>query len=461
MRLLCVLCALGLFSGLAVAGDLIHLRNGRILKGRVVEEGESSIVVDFGGGKMTVPRSRIRLIERVATAAPKKLTTMRDEWFLVLHRERVAGWRRVVHTERPGRVTVEERTVFFRAGGGVDIDTRRVEAADGEGRPVEFLLMETYGKTTEITSGKKIRGQWTVQITRDGKTDPRDLSSMEVFGDDWVLPLPAWSRFLSSARPDESKTLRALDVRRLKLVSLVLHRDRDTTAPDRDAGGCRALRLDGKIQRTRALYRPGRGSLSVELNGPTLVARRTTRARVELARKAHAAPKPLSVKQAVRHPLQRNLRSRAKPKRMVHSRAGIALTLADDGWKSKMLATETGRVLALEKLGIFGTYEVFSYPLAKRGSSPDACFQRALAKLRLTAREVTVKRQATSCRIAGSEGRTAIFSARHRGEDLRGRLTIARMPNRYVVVVAACPNRWWKWANRDFKKISASLELTR
>jgi hypothetical protein len=94
--------------------------------------------------------------------------------------------------------------------------------------------------------------------------------------------------------------MKVFDVRALKPVDLVLRRDEDDAARDRKP--CRAVTLASDVRTERALYRPGEGSLEVELNGPTLVAARVAKERVDLARKANAAPRPLSLDEAQAYP---------------------------------------------------------------------------------------------------------------------------------------------------------------
>ena len=308
-----------LASSLAWAGDVVHLQNGRVLKCTVVSQTADRVVVDVGGGEVSLPRSRVRLIERgVLDRSPGKLVTQRDEWFLVLHRGKLVGWRRIVHTEGPRRVHVEERTVFFRPGGGDDVDIRRVEVADRAGRPLEFLLSETYGRRTEMVSGQGRGEKAIVRIRRDGRMRVEELQLPK----EWTLRLPAWSRFLESAEPGETRTIQALDLRRLRPVELVLSREPDA---DRNARTFRTLRLVGDFRPSRAWYRPGEGSHAVELNGGTLVAQRASRERVAMARRIHAAPRPLALEDAVRYPFHE------KPKNLTHAhvQSGVELTAPD------------------------------------------------------------------------------------------------------------------------------------
>ncbi|MHC4547253.1 MAG: hypothetical protein ACYTEZ_00630 [Planctomycetota bacterium] len=440
-----------LLATTAWAADLVHLHNGGVLEGVVVAETEDHVVLDLGAGRITVPRTSIRLVERGASRRPLRATdTRRDEWFLVLHRDKVVGWRRFVETRQPDAVQVEERTVFFRPGGGEDVSIRHVETADRAGRPREFLLMESYGSRTEVTSGRVVGDRVTVRVLRDGAPRVRELRLPA----GWVLALPRWSRFVTEAEPGEVRTITALDVRRLRPVQLVLRRDQDVPAPESaDPHPCRALTLVGDFRRARALYRPAEGSLAVELNGATLVARRATRERVALARRAHAAPRPLQLDEALQFPFYR----RPKELTAYHPRGGFSIEAPDAGWLPRLLEADEGRVLAFEKIGLFSSLEVFVYPTGDAPLDVDACLERALARLRLTAESTRVVGEVERCRLARLPARVVRLAARHRRENLRCLVGVVRARDRYLVLVGAAPERWWGWAEDDFARFLDSL----
>ncbi|MHC4931382.1 MAG: hypothetical protein ACYTGV_04235 [Planctomycetota bacterium] len=446
-------CVLALLAA-AQAEDIVHLRNGRMLLGAIVSESETEVVVDVGGGRITLPRAAVRLVERGATKREKRsVVTRRDEWFLVLHRDRLAGWRHVVHTESNHKVQVEERTVFFKPGGGDDIDIRRVETADLQGRPLEFLLMESYGNEMEVLSGQVRKEGLQVRIHRGMQIETKDVE----LPDGWVLALPAWSRFLHEAKPGEARTVTALDPRRLKTVRLLLRREEDAAAPGpSDTRLCRALSLSGDARRSRALFRPGEGSLAEELNGATLVAHRATRERVELAKRAHAAPAPITIEEAQRYPLVH----REKNLNAFHPRTGLRLRAPDAAWIPRVEEAEQGRVLLFERVSLFASVELFVYPLRDEPQGQEECVRRALARLRLTARSVEPLGETVEVTVGGRTAHRMELKARHRGEELRCLLAVIRAKERYVVLIGASPERYWRWARRDFEAFLQSLVVT-
>jgi hypothetical protein len=53
------------------------------------------------------------------------------------------------------------------------------------------------------------------------------------------------------------------------------------------------------------------------------------------------------------------------------------------------------------------------------------------------------------------------LDAVHRGEELRCLLAVACAKDRYVLLIAAAPERYWRWARKDFESFLASCEIAR
>jgi hypothetical protein len=436
-----------LLAAFAAAGDAVHLANGRVFRGTVLEENDDEVVIDMGAGRLRIPRAHVRLVERgAAPEAPPKTLTKRDEWFLVLHRGKVVGWQHVVETVRDSRRQVQEETVFFKPDGGDDVSTRRVEIEDADG-PAEFLLFESYGGDAEVTSGTVRDGKAHVRVNRGGTVENLVLDLP--LG--CALALPAWGRFLEEAKPGERRAMKVFDVRQLKAVDLVLRRDEDDAAAG-DRKPCRAVTLASDVRNERALYRPGEGALEVELNGPTLVATRVAKERVDLARKANAAPKPLSLDEAQRYPFF----ERPKSLETHHARAGLSFKAPDAAWTAERFDAETGRVLCFEKVALFASVDVFSYAGA---IDADEALARGVARVKLDAKEVRGLGGAEALEVNGLPARAQLFDARHRGEDLRVLLIAVAAKDRYVLLVGAAPARWWRWTEKDLRALASTLAV--
>ncbi|MHC4730041.1 MAG: hypothetical protein ACYS6Z_05530, partial [Planctomycetota bacterium] len=111
-----------------------------------------------------------------------------------------------------------------------------------------------------------------------------------------------------------------------------------------------------------------------------------------------------------------------------------------------------------EKIGLFASLEVFCHPLAERARPDvDACLERALAQLRLTAQALHVAGPVQRRELSDLPARIVSVEARHREEELRCLVGVVRARDRYLVIVGAAPARWWGWAEGDFRAFLESL----
>ncbi len=436
----------------AVAEDAVHLDNGGVLVGTLIEENGQEVRLLLEAGTLAVPRDRIKLIERARTKTPTpRQITRADEWFLVFHRGKVVGWRHLVLTEAPGRTRAEERTVFFLPGGGDDVEVHHVEVAGAKGEPREFLVSERYGKDTESVAGQVHDGRIIAYVRRAGRQETVNVEAPPAFR----LPLLAWADFQRTAAPGETRAVTTLDLRRIVPATHLLRREPDAPAPlSNDPRPCRALSLEGDARLQRALWRPGDGSLSIELNGETLVARRATRARVELAREANTKRR-LTPQEALRWPFVR------EPESVVtrHPGAGVSLRAPDRSWVATSFDVVRGRALEFERLALFASLELFVYDLPAPGADAAACLDRALARLRLAATRIATEGEPEARTVAGLPARVQELRAHHRGESLRCLVMALPAGDRMVVAVGACPEPWWRWARPAFEAFFASLDV--
>ncbi len=437
-----------------VAEERIHLRSGRSLTGRIVSATKDSIVLDLGSGTIELPRTSIRLIEQAAGELKKRRVAERDEWFLVVHRGEVIGWRRLLHVEGEDHCLVEERTVFFARDGSAEVDIHRVEQSDADGNPLEFTYRELYGADGESACGTVKNGKMEV-IVRNA--DGVKVQTMKP-APGWRLPLIAWSRFLLKAGPDESAAVRALDPRRLRIVRLWMRRDGDRVAnTDGSARPIRGVTLRHGSMVRRALFRPGEGSHAIELNGSTLVAQRVSKERVEMARAAARGPE--RDWNRVMNPFLPK-----KPQlRVRHLRSGLSVKPPNTLWIKTSHATERGMVMGFENKAYFASMEVFVYdlPAGRDGARPtlEHCVRAALARLKLTTESAKPADRSESVKLAGHDAQTLTLNSRHRGENLRMRIAIVRLDKSFCVMVGACPRAWYRGVERSFQSMIDSLEV--
>lgn len=444
-----------LLCGAAASEDAVRLKRGGALRGTVVDEDPGSLLLELPSGSIRIPREAIESVER-GPRVPRKRRELREDWFLLFEGEggRVRGWRRTAEAKSEEALRVEETTVFFRAGGGEEVATQRVEESGPDGAPRSFFYRERYGGREEIVSGDVRAGRAAVMVSRDGTREMREVR----LASGTVLPLPAFVSFLAEAEPGARVTRSALDARRLATAPLILRRESDAADPaDPRLRPCRAaLAVEGE-RTARALYRPGEGTVRVEWGGASLVARRVPRERVALAMRAFEPPKGLTVEEALLYPFH----ARGEALERIDPAAGVAITPPDATWTVSAAPGARGRILSFERRATFATVDLFVLDLPEGEPGMAGCLRRAFAQLRLTVERVGEPSPVRVSDCGGFSACGVTVEAVHRGEELVCLLHVVRAEDRCVLLAAAAPKRWWPLAEPAFERFRRSLVVTR
>lgn len=204
------LCALCLLSSILWAQaeepksgpefDVIKLRNGQELIGKIVKEAETTVTVEFRGGEIRLPRLRIKEIIRadksVIQKAIKNRINMgrfeeRDEFYFVYYRGRRVGWRhksiRVDSVKDHQGYRFNTRTVYLKDGHEVDMDLQTSEFVDHQLRPLTVVTSENGGGFSSLTRGSVQKGQLKIVSTQTGKREVNAIFFKE--GTDFFQPL--------------------------------------------------------------------------------------------------------------------------------------------------------------------------------------------------------------------------------------------------------------------------------
>lgn len=447
-----LLACLLLTGALASAEDVVYLAKGGTLRGTILSETPKEVVIQVGDGKLTLARDRVARIER-GPRLPAARRKVREEWFLLQRGRDIVGWRSLTRIDEADRIRVEERLVFFGEKGEAR-SLHRLEECDRGRRPLSFLWAERRDGSEQAVSGTMGERGLSLVFFRDGKRETRRVSLPE----GWMLPLPAWTDFLSEARPGESRVVQSLDPRLAEPVQLLFRREADAAAPEEvEPRPCRALALvQGKVV-SREFYRPEEGSLSLQLGAEGVTARRATRDRVEMARAAHAPPPPMTAEEALRYPFV----DRPPELRKLHPGSGIALAAPDAGWTCTASAESRGLVLGFEKTTLYASMEAFVHDLPGKDASLLECADRARSRVKLTVERMGEVAPERHAQAAGLAAIVRQFQVRHRGELLRCYLAVVRAPDRYVTLIGACPDRYFEAALPQFEEFLRSLEIAR
>jgi len=422
------LLVLLLLACCAIAADRVVLRNGGELLGNVVAEDDAHVVLESGGTRLVLPRATVERIEHgVDAPVPEHPETLRDEWFAI-EGETVLGWRHVVQTRTSTRGMIQVRDVFAPPGRSAR-EVRRVEETTASGEPVSSLLVETGPGAERILSARRVAKGIEVR-TRTADGDPV-TETLPAEGS-WTFPLTAVSRFVREAAPGAEAERTAYEPF-AGLVTLRLERLGDRPGADPPVHVFR-VRERGAAART-IVTDAGGGMLAVE-GEQTL--RRVSAEHAELIRRALVPERTLELDKALMHPFQRRLIEKPDLARY-QLRAGMALELPSEGWKTTAHPRRDGLVWTFENDDLLASVEVFIFPLPGSGADADACLADARARLGRVVDRVESEAPSVARTVSGLDARVESFAAFHRAEHVAGLLAAVRADNRMVMLVAGSP----------------------
>lgn len=182
------------------AYDIVKLKNGQELVGRITAETDRDVTVLFRGGEIVLPKRRVKEIVRaerqqVEAAAAKHAVALgrydpREEFFLVYYRGKCVGWRRVAlaiskRGEEAGYL-FEGRTVFVKSDGAKDMDLSVSEFVDHDLNPRAMSISEISGEYSTLMDGRVDKGHLDLRCTGTGPSHKREI----LFADETELYLP-------------------------------------------------------------------------------------------------------------------------------------------------------------------------------------------------------------------------------------------------------------------------------
>jgi hypothetical protein len=290
LRLLALLLVL-VASAAARAEDVVLLKNGREVRGKVVEERADAVKIDIGGGKITFRRDQIQEVRRQgtiegATADPSSLgtepATRREEHALLYLDGERCGTRTLRSTKLPDGWLFEEEVRLLDKEGAVRREVRTTERDDLQLRPLSFQVRETEAEAHRTLSGEVRGGRVHLVEVKEGDKQRREVAAPE----DLRFPFAARELFLRETRALSAQ----LDTPALDLATGVpcdlAYRE----------GGTRPLRLEERSLVARVVVRrfgdrlerewiaPDGTAVLSELRGAGTLAIATTRQAIERLR---------------------------------------------------------------------------------------------------------------------------------------------------------------------------------
>jgi hypothetical protein len=444
-RLAMLAILLAVFAGSAAAGDVIHLKGGGEIRGEILSETDEVVKIRLAiGGSMDVLRSRIREIvrgqEEAKPAAPERRTEATDSFLIYEGGTNLVGWRQVRSYRRDDARLYESETVFVGEDAKPLVRVHIVETVAGDGTMRSFNYREKTGDGPErVKRGEVVGEVLNLTETFRGKVTRSSI------------PIQKGSRLPSAAR---AFVLERLGDLKGELETPVIDPVTGTVVVIRwTVGKKETMKRGGKevevkviratkndVTSVERLDSEGR-TISVELNGPSLVAVAVGREKIAKMKSGKG------VESRVAGALQNTHLDRE---------AGFSIDKPDATW-----AFEPGSGMCLVTLKHAKT---FSYVDVLRDTSVPKGTQLETLALNvqrwLAANSEKFTKESDGYAEAGGE--RAYHLVAHsiiKGEEIRTRVVAVIHDDVAWIVAASCPAAYFKRLGPIFERIVASLEF--
>jgi hypothetical protein len=436
-------------AALAPAEDVLILENGREARGRIVEETEAGVKLDFGAGKMFYAKKLIREIRRgtpdgAAAETPPlgEVADAREESALLYQDGRRVGTRvcRAAKTREGWRF--EEEIVFLDDKGVPEMQVRTTERSDAEFLPLAFQFRETAGSDEHrMVAGEVRGGRLYVTVTKAGEKTQSDDA------------LPAGARFPFAAREFFLRDAKAL------------------------AGKLEAPVFDTRDQRWRTTSYAEAGRKPVDENGATFDLRVIVRRRDEVMEREWVDDKLSAHMSELNGEALRAIRSSqdvigrvkqgdtervtgkdsAARTRYVDPEGGWRIGKPDPSWTFEEPAVRgAGALLSIRNAAIFASVDV----LHDRTAPPDTTVERAAESLQRLCRAVAEDFHVERDGYTG-EGPFRIYwleaTATTKGEKTRTLANVLVRKGKVFRLLAACPDKEFALLRSDLERILGSF----
>jgi hypothetical protein len=447
-----VVLVLALASG-TLADDVLRLRNGAEIRGRIVEETDDAVTVDLRiGGRMTVARSQIEEIRRGAGEPAKPAEPggkmEREGTFLVLGPgAKLEGWRITRTYRRDDDRLFESETGFLAEGEQPAVRIHLVEVAGPDLSAKAFTYREKVGERKEFLRHGEIDGE-ELRITeiRDGVSKGRTVPFP---AGTW---LPAAARAFVLGKRADLDGEKGLDTPVFDPVTGAFATIRWTAGGSEtveDSGGkpveVAVLRAErAGVASEERLATDGR-TVSAELNGPSLRAVAVPADRVERLRKDGATPEGEASPEAG---------AEAPGDKHVDLEAGFSIRKPGSDWTFE--AGSGYRRVTLRNLDLFAYVDVLRDTSIPRGTKLETLALNLQQRLAVDSEEFTKDADGFT-KLGGERAYFLTARSRLKGEEVRSLVVACLHGDVAWIVIAACPVDYFEKGKPVFERIAASF----
>ena len=435
----------------AAFGDVIVLKSGYRQSGKIVEETEKHVVIEVEGiGRITIQREAILEILRGDPSAKEepeeeKSDLLRVEDSFVWSGERRVGTRSVrVRKLENGDLQFEEDSTFYDDKGAVDVRLFLVERVNPALEPRSIVFRSHAKDGLSALSGEVREGYLHVALSLPGERRKNRFRMPEGVR----FPLSAREQVIRERKrikgsyeiqvfdPREENYFRKLvfgvdPVRKVDWEGEVV----EVTIIQRDRG-------DRK--REEIWVEAGGSVITEQLNGPAVVAIRTTPERLAAFKEGKQVEESAGEK-------------RVRPL-FVHPEAGFRITKPGLAWEFKSVKTDDEHVLSLSNLRYFAYVDVFVMDGVPEGSLLSALAVQMEKRFQANSKDFE-KLSDGFLEVGGEKAHRIVATSMNKDEKIKSFLVGFLHGDRTWYVTLSAPVRYFEEAKPEFEEILASFEF--
>jgi len=450
MRRALIAIVLAVLASSAAADDVLLLTNGREARGRIVEESDSGVSLEIGGGTMFYARRLIKEVRRgvaaekapAAAAGAPDASQVREEFSLLYRDGKRAGTRVVRSVKTQTGFRFEEEVVLLDESGAPRAELRVTEHCDAEFRPLTMQVRSSARDADATLVVAEVRGgRVFVTTTVKGERKQRD----EAVPDGGRFPFGAREKFLRDSKAIGGRlTAAVLDARTMTWLSTVYAEEGRKLVLERGATADLrvVLRKSGEVTEREWVDDQSRAHMS-EIEGELLRAMACDADAVARVRKGDA--------DRVTGP------DSAARTHYIDAAEGWQIGKPDPSWTFEPPASRSGgTLLSVRNVPLFAAVDVLCDGLA----GPDMTPERAAESLKRLCRQIAPDFTVISEGWRG-EGAARVYwceaTATTKGEKTRTLANVLVRKGRVYRLLAACPDGAYVAAKPQFEKILASF----
>ena len=436
----------------AAAEDVLVLENGREARGRIVDESDSGVNLQIGGGTMFYPRRLIKEVRRgVAETKPAAqegaaadASAAREEFSLLYRDGRRTGTRVVRAVRTPTGFRFEEEVILLDEKGSPVSEMRLTEHCDAEFRPLTMQVRRAAKDGDATLEVGEIRGgRLFVTTTQKGDRKQRD----EALPDGGRFPFAAREKFLRDSKSLGGRLAApVLDARTMTWLPTVYSEDGRKLVLERGAtADLRAIsRKSGEVTEHEWVDDEGRARMC-ELEGEVLRAMACDADAVARVRKGDA--------ERVTGP------DSAARTRYVEAAEGWQIGKPDPSWTFEEPAVRGGgTLLSVRNVPLFAAVDVMCDGAAGRDVTPERAAEALKRVCKSVAADFTVVAEGWR-----GEGDARVFwceaTATTKGEKTRTLANVVVRKGRVYRLLGACPDGAYATVKPELEKILASFAV--